>query len=226
MLNRVRKAAPFALAFVIVLAGVAFAGDNENVTFSTTSDTEVAGIGAGGTVSLNVTGSGMVGVSQYDMTITVTPAGAFDMAATAFTLAPDFIAPGTEVADGWVKVGAANFSGAIDGDSPLGDFVLTASESFDVATEATITVSMVSVGPSSTDRDEFDADAVGISITVNPPITEPRLSAVGATDLSLDFSAMVGEGGTADGSSGEVTLGVTSWTRPGRQWRTRRSLGR
>ncbi len=208
MLNRVRKAAPFALAFVIVLAGVAFAGDNENVTFSTTSDTEVAGIGAGGTVSLNVTGSGMVGVSQYDMTITVTPADAFDMAATAFTPAPDFIAPGTEVDEGWVKVGAANFSGSIDGDSPLGDFVLTASESFDVATEATITVSMVSVGPSSTDRDEFDADAVGISITVNPPITEPRLSAVGATDLSLDFSAMVGEGGTADGSSGEVTLGV------------------
>ena len=58
MLNRVRKTAPFALAFVIVLAGVAFAGDNEGVTFSTTSDTEVAGIGAGETVTLNISGIG------------------------------------------------------------------------------------------------------------------------------------------------------------------------
>ena len=212
MLNRVRKAAPFALAFVIVLAGVAFAGDNEGVTFSTTSDTEVTGIGAGGTVSLNVSGSGMVGVSQYDMTITVTPAGAFDLEATAFTPAPDFTAPGTEAAEGSLKVGAANFTGALDGDSSLGDFVLTASEFFSEETEATIAVSMVSVGPSSTDRDEFDADAVGISITVNPPpppVTEPILSAVGPTDLSVDFSAAIGGAGEPDGSAGEVTLGVS-----------------
>ena len=209
MLNRVRKAAPFALTFVIALAGVAFAGDNEGVTFSTTSDTEVVGVGAGGTVSLNVSASGMVGVSQYDMTISVTPADAFDLSATAFTPAEDFVAPGTEVGDGTVKVGAANFTGAVDGDASLGDFVLTASGSFSESTEATITVSAVSVGSSSADRDEFDAGAVGISITVNPPVSEPALSAVGATDLSLDFSALVGDGGTLDGSDGEVTLGVS-----------------
>ena len=187
MLNRVRKAAPFALTFVIALAGVAFAGDNEGVTFSTTSDTEVVGVGAGGTVSLNVSASGMVGVSQYDMTISVTPADAFDLSATAFTPAEDFVAPGTEVGDGTVKVGAANFTGAVDGDASLGDFVLTASGSFSESTEATITVSAVSVGSSSADRDEFGADAVGISITVNPPVSEPALSAVGATDLSSGF---------------------------------------
>ena len=215
MFNHVRKAAPFTLAFVIALAGVAFAGDNEGVTFSTTSETEVTGIGAGGTVSLNVSGSGMVGVSQYDMTITVLPVDAFDLEATTFTQAPDFIAPGTEIGEGTVKVGAANFSGAMDGDSSLGDIVLTASGSFTEETEATITVSMVSVGSSSTDRDEFDADAVGISITVNPPppppppVVEPTLSAVGATDLSVDFSAAVGDAGAPDGSSGEVTLGVS-----------------
>ena len=215
MLNHVRKAAPFALAFVIVLAGVAFAGDNEAVTFSTTSDTEVSGIGAGGTVSLNVTASGMVGVSQYDMTVTVTPADAFDLEATTFAPGPDFVAPGTETGEGTVKAGAANFSGAIDGDSSLGDFVLTASADFTEDTQATVTVSMVSVGSSSTDRDEFDADAIGISIAVNPPVPppppviEPTLSAVGATDLSLDFSGAIGDAGEPDGSSGEVTLGVS-----------------
>ena len=215
MLNHVRKAAPFALAFVIVLAGVAFAGDNEAVTFSTTSDTEVSGIGAGGTVSLNVTASGMVGVSQYDITVTVTPADAFDLEATTFAPGPDFLAPGTETGEGTVKAGAANFSGAIGGDSSLGDFVLTASADFTADTEATVTVSMVSVGPSSTDRDQFDADAIGISIAVNlpvpppPPVIEPTLSAVGATDLSLDFSGAIGDAGEPDGSAGEVVLGVS-----------------
>lgn len=209
MLNRVRKAAPFALTFVLVLAGAAFAGDNEGVTFSTTSDTEVPGIGAGGTVSLNVSASGMVGVSQYDMTIEVSPADAFDLGATAFTAATDFVAPGKEVGEGTVKVGAAILGdGSLDGDGSLGDMVLTASDSFSESIEATITVTMVSLGPTSTDRDEFDADAVGITIIVNPPVTDPALAAVGATDLSLDFSAMVGDGGTLDGSSGEVTLGV------------------
>ena len=209
MLKRVRKAAPFALAFVIVLAGVAFAGDNENVTFSTTSDTEVIGVGAGGTVSLNVTASGMVGVSQYDMTIEVTPADAFDLGATAFTAAEDFIAPGQEVGEGTVKLGAAILGdGALDGDASIGDLVLTASGSFSESTEATITVTMVSLGPSSTHRDEFDADAIGISIIVNPPVSDPGLGAVGATDLSLDFSSDIGDPAALDGSAGEVTLGV------------------
>lgn len=39
-------------------------------------------------------------------------------------------------------------------------------------------------------------------------IVEPRLSAVGATDRSLDYSA-VGTGDVADGSAGEVTFAVT-----------------
>ena len=211
MLNRVRKAVPFALASVIVLAGVAFAGENEGVTFSTTSDTEVVGVAGGGTVSLNVTASDMVGVSQYDITIRVSPADAFDLSksGTTFTPPAGFVAPGTEPnqEEGTLKVGAANFEEAVDGSSSLGDFVLTASQSLDASTEATITVEMVSVGPSSTERDVFDADAVGISIVVNPPVSEPSLASVGATDLSLDFSSM-GEGVTLDGSDGEVTLGV------------------
>ena len=211
MLNSVRKITPIALAFVLVLAGAVFAGDNAGVTFSTTSDTEVSGVGAGGTISLDVTASGMVGVKQYDITVAVSPADAFDLSATGFTAATGFIAPGQEVGDGTVKVGAANFGGQIDGDGSLGTFVLTASSSFNADTAATVTVSAVSLGPSSTDRDAFDAAAVAISVSVNPPpppVTEPTFSANTATDVSLDFSG-IGDGDAADGSDGEVTFGVS-----------------
>ena len=121
MLNRVRKTAPFALAFVIVLAGVAFAGDNEGVTFSTTSDTEVAGVGGRGDGLPECFGiwNGR-GVSvRHDNR--VTPADAFDLEATAFTPAADFVSPGLGERGRPGQAGAANFAGALDGDGTLGD---------------------------------------------------------------------------------------------------------
>ena len=90
----------------------------------------------------------------------------------------------------------------------MGTFTLTTSADFSSDTEATITVTRVSLGPSSTDRDVFDTDALGLSITVNPPappVIEPTLEALTVTDASLDYSA-VGEGDVFDGSEGELLI--------------------
>jgi hypothetical protein len=101
----------------------------------------------------------------------------------------------------------------VEGDGALGTFTLTADSSFTADTEATITVSSISIGPTSTDRDNFDADALGLSITVNPPappappVIEPGLSASSVTDASLDYSA-VGSGDLDDSSDGEITFAV------------------
>jgi len=211
MLNSVRRVTPFALAFVLGVAGIAFAGDNADVTFSTASDTEVTGIGVGGTVSLSIAAAGMVGVKQFDVTVEFSPADAFDAAATKYSAPTDFIAPGQEVDGATVKIGAANFSDEVSGEGSLGDFTFTASESFTSDTEATITVTAISLGPNSTSRDEFGQGAIGIAISVNPPappVTEPKLVATSATDVSLDLSA-IGDGDVSDGSEGEVTFSLS-----------------
>jgi hypothetical protein len=212
MQNSVRKMFPLAIAMLLALSGAAIAGDNAGVVVSLDSATEVSGVDAGGTIEVALSASGMVGVKQFDVTVTVSPADAFDLAASTFAQNPAFsISPGVEFpADGQVKSGAASFGAAVDGDGSLGTFTLTTSDSFTSDTEATITVSNISMGPTSTDRDVFDADALGLSITVNPPappVIEPSLSATSLTDVSLDYSA-VGSGDNDDGSDGEIVFSV------------------
>ena len=218
MQNSVRKIFPLAIAMLLALCGAAIAGDNSDVVITLDGATEVSDIGAGGSIEVALSAAGMVGVKQFDVTLTVSPADAFDLSASTFAQNPAFtISPGVEFpADGQVKSGAASFGAAVEGDGALGTFTLTASESFTADTEATITVSKVSLGPTSTDRDIFEAEALGLSITVNPPpppepepepIIEPGLSATSVTDASLDYSA-VGSGDLDDGSDGEITFAV------------------
>lgn len=213
MQNSVRKIFPLAIAMLLALCGAAIAGDNANVVVTLDGATEVAGVGAGTTIEVALSGSGLVGVKQFNVTLTVSPADAFDLTVSAFAqnAAAFTISPGVEFpAEGQVKSGAASFGAAVDGDAALGTFTLTTSDSFTADTEATITVSELSIGPTSTDRDVFDAGALGVSVTINPPappVTEPALSANSLTDVSLDYSS-VGSGDVDDGSDGEIVFSV------------------
>jgi hypothetical protein len=211
MKNSVCKIFPLAIAMLLAICGTATAGDNSDAVISIGGDTVISGIEAGATVEVALTGSGLVGVKQLNITLTVSPADAFDLSASVFAPSAGFIVPGLEYpADGQVEVGAANFSASLDGDGTLGTFTLTSAESFTADTEATITVSSISIGPSSTDRDEFDATALGLSVTVNPPappVIEPALAATSLTDISLDYSA-IGNGDVVDGSDGEIVFSV------------------
>ena len=213
MQNSVRKILSLATAFLLALCSASTAGDNAGVVISMDGDTEISEVGAGATVEVALSAAGMVGVKQFDVTLTVSPADAFDLSSATFAQNPAFtISPGVEFpADGQVKSGAASFGAAVNGDAALGTFTLTTSADFSSDTEATITVTGVSLGPSSTDRDVFDADDLGLSITINPPpppappVVEPILEAVTVTDASLDYSA-VGEGDVLDGSDGELLI--------------------
>ncbi len=213
MQNCARKASLLALAVLLTLSGSAFAGDNAGATFSITTPIEISGVGPGATVDVAIAAVGMVGVKQFDVTLEVSPADAFDLTATSFANNSTFtISPGVEFpAAGQVKSGAAILgASSVNGAAALGTFTLTGSSTITTATTATITVVRVSLGPSSSLRDPFDSAALNLSVTVNPPappVTEPSLTANSATDLSLDFSA-VGSGNAADGSDGEATFSV------------------
>lgn len=214
MQNCVRKASLLAIAVLLTLSGRAFAGDNAGATFSITTPIEISGVGPGATVDVAISAAGMVGVKQFDITLEVSPAEAFDLTASSFAQNTAFaISPGVEFPSGTtnqVKSGAASFGAAVNGNAALGTFTLKGSSTLTTATTATITVVRISLGPSSSLRDVFDSAALNLSVTVNPPappVTEPSLTANSATDLSLDFSA-VGTGNKADGSDGEASFSV------------------
>jgi len=212
MQNSVRKIFPLAIAMLLALCGAAFAYDNADVVVSLDSATEVAGVGAGATVEVALSASGMKNVKQVAVIISISPADAFDDAATTFAANPAFVLalPPEIMGAGVIKGGAASIGAGVDDDGALGTFTLTASDTFTEDTEATITVTSVSIGPDSNERDEFDTDALGLSVTVNPPappVVEPSLSATSLTDVSLDYSA-VGSGDADDGSDGEVVFSL------------------
>ncbi|MCC7261318.1 MAG: T9SS type A sorting domain-containing protein [Candidatus Latescibacteria bacterium] len=212
MQNCVRKASLLAIAVLLTLSGSAFAGDNAGATFSITTPHEISGVGPGATVDVAIAAAGMVGVKQFAVILEWSPADAIDVSASSFDANDVYglALPSVEVvADGQGKVGAAAFSGQ-SGSGALGVAKLVTSSTVTTATEITINVISVSLGPNSSTRDVIDTSTLGLSVTVNPPappVTEPSLTANSATDLSLDFSA-VGTGNKADGSDGEASFSV------------------
>lgn len=84
MQNSVRKTLPLAIAFLLVLSGAAFAGDNAAVVLSLDTPAEFTGIEGGGTVDVTLSAAGLVGAKQFDIILEVAPADAFDLTATTF----------------------------------------------------------------------------------------------------------------------------------------------
>ena len=202
MIHSVRKFTPLALAFLVNMAGMASAGDNAGATFTITSATTLSDVGANALIEINVTGDNWVNVKQVDAFIDVS-AGA-DFPILAILLGPEMptsaafppgdwnVPAGGQLEGNQYRVGWAllqeGLDGALTGSATFTLRLLT-SPTFTTETEATITLSTVSLGPSSDDRDLV---TVGATVTINPgvpPVIEPTLAAVGATDVSLDYGS-------------------------------------
>ena len=204
MQNSVRKTFPLAIALLLALCGAAVAGDNANVVISL--DGEHAAADAGEQVQVSLSAAGMVGVKQVEITLTVLPEDAFDLAATTFEPAFGF-SPGSGVellGNGQLKGGVATLGETVDGDGTLGIFTLTMSSSFTRASPAEIVVSSVSLGPSSVDRDVVGAEGLFI---VNWAVPPPNMLATSSVSLNPAYSS-VGTGAAADGSPGEIEFSV------------------
>jgi hypothetical protein len=212
-MQRMRRAAPFALVLFLALAGGAFAGDNAGATFSQSSAATVAGVGAGQTVSIEVNGAGFVGIKNLDVYVRFSDAAAFDLSNVTITTSggmASWIALAGLVESGTtdlVRVGAATFGSAFTGAATFTISAVT-SGTFATGTEATIEIERISLGPSSAVRDVFTSDTLDLGVQLNPPVSDPVLAASTATDFSADFSA-VGAGSASNGSAGEVSLGVS-----------------
>ena len=232
MLDRVHKATWLAIAFVLVGSGAAFAGENADAVVTLTSPVEVSGVGPGAEVTVALSASGLVGAKQIAWTVEVSDAAHFDFGVyTAEGADPaNYITPppgafgaqftGPEYPEGQddqLRVAFAYLQGdGLSGESTLGELKLVTSSSFTTSTEATITVVEVTLGQSSEDRDVFDAEALDLSITVNPPappVVEPTLTATTPTDASLSYGESVAFGvAFTDQSGGAASGQAINWT--------------
>ena len=206
MQNSVRKMFPLAIALLLALCSAAVAGDNANVVISLDSEEYVAA-SAGEQVQVALAVAGMVGVNQLEITLTASPADAFDLAATTFIPAFGF-SPGVELlGDGQIKGGVATLGETVNGDGALGVFTLTMSSSFTSDSPAEIWVTSASLGPSSVDRDVLASEALGVGVIVNWPIVPATLMATSSLAVNPAYSP-IGAGAVTDGSPGEIEFSV------------------
>jgi hypothetical protein len=217
MRNCSRTIALLALASLLALSGAVFAGDNANATFTLTAPTQVTGIGPGATVDVSVSAAGMVGVKQFDITLEWSPADAFDLASSSFAANSKFalaLPVVEEVAAGQGKGGAAALA-AVTGANALGTFSLVTSSTVTTATTITLKVIKVSLGPSSSVRDEFPpgtADILNSTITINPPAPAPTITSIAPTSGPTTGATAVTITGANFQSGATVTIGGVAAT--------------
>jgi len=222
MEKSVRKVTPLVLALSMALVCGAFAGDNENATFSITSSQLLTGVGAADLVEISVGTDNWVNVQQVDVMLEVSSPAHFDMSIAAIVLGDDLpnenaFPPGNwralgglveEGTDNRIKVGFALLDPdpAAVGRTGTADFKirLLTSATLTADTEASVEIVQVSLGPGATERDLV---AVGEIVVINPPITSPELLRVGDGDVSVMLSGL-GEAEVLDDSRGEVTVAV------------------
>ena len=236
MLDRVHKVTLLAIAVVLAGSGATFAGENAGAVVTLTSPVEVSGVGPGAEVTVALSATGLSGAKQIAWAVEVSDRAHFDFDAYV----PDednedgpyaaFITPppgsvgaqytGPEFPEGQptrLRVAFAYLLGnGRSGESTLGELKLVTSSTFTTTTEATITVVEVLLGQSTDDRDVFDAEALGLSITVNPPappVVEPALTATTPVDASLGYGESFAFGVNFTDQSGAAAAGQTiTWT--------------
>ena len=153
----------------------ALAGDNTGARFVPLGKPSVAGVGPGQEVGLGVQASGLVGVKNLEVVLEVSNPVHFDVSSAKMTFGEGFEdveilqAPKLLERDGRrVRFGVAVIPpGQIDGRATFA-FTLKTSDTFTADTHATLSLVLVSVGPSLSERDEFRRGAtLDVSLHVN-----------------------------------------------------------
>ncbi len=201
MENHVRKIATIALA-TAMLAGGAFAGDNRNATFTITSSTTLAGVGASEIVEISIGTDNWVNVQQADVTVQVSPPAHFDVTVAGVVLGenlPDasVFPPGNWRALGGLLVEGTNNQIRVgfalldpdpeaEGHTGAADFriLLRTSNTLTTDTEASVVVTQVSLGPGAFGRDIV---TVNETIFINPATPTAVSELPGAVPNSFEL---------------------------------------
>ncbi|MEE2657411.1 MAG: hypothetical protein VX733_02835 [Candidatus Latescibacterota bacterium] len=121
-------------------------------------------------VQFTVVMSGMREVRQFELTISPDPPEAFDLSTAVFKAKTGFLNPfpsGLQFEGTNMRMGAANLSSVVTDEDTLGTFRITTASTFGRLTPARLEVIRLSIGPSSTQRDTYDAQELRLGVDVN-----------------------------------------------------------
>jgi hypothetical protein len=111
----------------------------------------------------------MTGVRQFELRIEPEPASAFDVAGAVFAATQPFVTPfasGIQLEGDVMRMGGASLSGGVDGVATLGTLTIRTSNNFNAFTDARLVVTLLSIGPSSSDRDEYQTGTLQLGVNV------------------------------------------------------------
>ena len=104
------------------------------------------------------------------MRLRIEPEAAFDLAASSFAPLQPFISPPTSVErteDGLWRTGGASVTRVVEGDATFGTLKLKTASGFDNDTQVQVQVDYFSIGPSFSDRDDYNANDLQMGVVVN-----------------------------------------------------------
>ncbi len=126
--------------------------------------------GAGQEISLIFEVDGADQLRQFDIKLEAEPAAAFDLENAEATLETPFVTPapnGLVVSGAEVRVLGASLTTSVSGSQILATMRVRTASGYDASSEVRLVLTSLSLGPSSSERDEYDSD-LGVGITLKP----------------------------------------------------------
>ena len=121
-------------------------------------------------VEITFAATGLSNVKQFEVRLRIEPEAAFDLAASSFAPLQPFISPPTSVErteDGLWRTGGASVTRVVEGDATFGTLKLKTAGGFDGNTQVRLQVDYFSIGPSFSDRDDYNANDLQMGTIIN-----------------------------------------------------------
>ena len=125
--------------------------------------------GPGQEIVLTFAAQGMVDVKQFELRLEIEPANALAFEGSSFAATEPFINPLGIVLteEGLWHTGGASITETKKGDDILGTLTLRTGDGFDASVQVQVRVTFFSLGPSSSDRDDYTAVDLNIGVVIN-----------------------------------------------------------
>ena len=121
-------------------------------------------------IEIQVSATALSKVKQFEMVLHAEPNDSFDLSGSEFVPAQPFISPPKSIettSDGMWRTGGASISGEVNGNATLGTLKLKTGVGSETRNNVTLQLDFFSIGPSSSDRDDYYRKDLSVGITVS-----------------------------------------------------------